>query len=147
LSTDHGVEGRLYFRAEGPGEKTKHVIFLVNARNSTQSHVSGLRGVLDREMAEVGVLISMDDPTRGMKKEAATAGLYKWAYIDQDFPRLQLFTIKEILEGKKIDFAGSQANVTLRRAPRARERDAENMTLRQGVAEGPPPRSSKRGSH
>jgi DNA modification methylase len=129
---DRGIDGRLYFHDEGPSGKTKQVIFSVKAGKLALTHVRDLRGVLDREKAEFGVLISMDEPTREMNKEAATAGFYKWTYNGQDFPRVQLLTIKEILDGKRIEFPGTQGNVTFKRAPKAREREAENLTLFQG---------------
>ncbi len=116
---DRGIDGRLYFHDEGQGAKTKQVIFSVKAGKVTVSQVRDLVGVLNREKAEFGVFISMDEPTREMRREAATAGFYKWAYNDQDFPRVQLLTIKEILDGKKIDFPGS-GNVTFKRAPEAK---------------------------
>ena len=40
------------------------------------THVRDLRGVIEREKAEIGVLISMEPPTKPMLKEAAEAGLY-----------------------------------------------------------------------
>ena len=110
----------------------------------TVSHVRDLVGVVNREKAEFGVFMSLEEPTRDMHREAATAGFYKWAYNGQDFPRVQLLTIKEILGGKGIDFPGTQGNVTFKRAPRAREQAAENLTLFQGVAEGPSPHRSPR---
>lgn len=140
---DRGIDGRLYFHDEGTGGKTKQVVFSVKAGKLTLSHVRDLRGVLEREKAEFGVLIAMEEPTREMKKEAATAGFYKWTYNNQDFPRVQLLTIKEILEGKKIDFPGS-GNVTFKRAPKVKEPEPENLALFQGAAEAPPSKPRRR---
>ena len=55
---------------------------------------------MSREAAEHGVLISMHKPTPQMKAEAASAGVYKspWG----DFPKLQIITVGELLEGKQI---------------------------------------------
>ncbi len=39
-----------------------------------------MRGVLDREQAEFGVLISLNEPTQPMRKEAASAGFCTSAY-------------------------------------------------------------------
>ena len=40
-------------------------------------HVRDLRGVVDREKAEIGVLITLEDATRPMLTEAASADFYK----------------------------------------------------------------------
>jgi len=70
--------------------------------------------VIERENAEIGVLISMAEPTRDMRKEAASAGFYKSAWGKH--PRLQLLTIEELLGGKGIDYPPSeQVNVTLKK--------------------------------
>jgi len=51
---DKGIDGRLYFHDEANG-KAKQIIFSVKAGHTNVSHVRDLRGVLDRESAEIGV--------------------------------------------------------------------------------------------
>jgi len=141
---DRGIDGRLYFHDEGPSGKTKQIIFSVKAGKVTVPQVRDLVGVLSREQAEIGVLISLEEPTREMRKEAATAGFYESAWNQKKHPRVQLLTIEEILGGKGVDFPPSQhVNVTFKRAPRLRGAApaAENMTLQLGV---PIPPASKR---
>lgn len=116
---DRGIDGRLYFHDEGPSGKMKQVIFSVKAGKLALSHVRDLRGVLDREKAEIGVLISLGEPTREMKKEAASAGFYCWPIDNRKSPRMQLLTVEEILGGRHIEFPGIHGNVTFKRAPRA----------------------------
>jgi len=116
-----GVDGRLYFHDEGGTKaKTKQIIISVKSgENVTVSQLRDLRGVIDRENAEIGVLISMAKPTRDMRKEAASAGFYKSAWGKH--PKLQLLTIEELLGGKGIDYPPSeQVNVTLKKAPKAK---------------------------
>lgn len=40
------------------------------------NYVRDLRGVIEREGAEIGVLLSFEEPTAGMRSEAAEAGFY-----------------------------------------------------------------------
>lgn len=48
---DKGIDGRLYFHDEGPGGKTKQIIFSVKAGTLTTAHVRDLLGVsLDARM-------------------------------------------------------------------------------------------------
>jgi DNA modification methylase len=119
---DKGIDGRLPFHDEllggRIGGKTKHVVLSVKAGKLHANYVRDLRGVIEREKAELGVLISMDEPTKPMKAEAANAGFYKSPY-GTSHPRLQLLTIGELLSGKGIDYpAPRQTNQTFRRAQR-----------------------------
>lgn len=103
---DRGVDGRLPFH-EKPGGRTRQVIISVKSGKTGPQHVRDLRGVIEREEAEIGVLITMREPTAAMRAEAASAGVYRsgsegvgtWGEHD----RIQLLTIQELLEGKQID--------------------------------------------
>jgi hypothetical protein len=80
------------------------------------SYVRDLRGVIEREKAEIGILLALEQPTRPMTSEAASAGFYKSPWGNH--PRLQILTIAEILNGKSIDYP-HPSNVTFKRAPKA----------------------------
>jgi hypothetical protein len=88
--------------------------------------VRDLRGVIDREKAEIGVLITLEDATRPMLTEAASADIYKSPWGSH--PRLQILTVAELLAGRKIDYPPT-LNVTHKRAPRAEAAVAEQLTL------------------
>jgi NACHT-associated inactive Restriction Endonuclease 1 len=71
---DRGIDGRLYFHPDTKG-KTQQIVFSVKAgQNINVAHVRDLRGVIEREKAAIGVLITMEEPTKPMVKEAAEAG-------------------------------------------------------------------------
>lgn len=125
---DRGIDGRLYFHDEGVKGKTKQVIISVKAGKLKPSYVRDLVGVLDREKAQMGVLISMNEPTKPMRKEAASAGFYTSPWGNH--ARVQLITIDDLLNGGRIDYprtAGS--NVTLKKAPRAKTADSVQLGL------------------
>ena len=65
--------------------------------------VRDLRGVLDREKAAIGLLITLQPPTRPMEVEAASIGFYEHKLTHQKYPRLQLRTVKELMAGKAIE--------------------------------------------
>jgi hypothetical protein len=100
--------------------------------------VRDLRGVLEREKAEIAVLLSFEEASAGMRSEAAAAG-----FDDSPsgrHPRIQLRTIRELLAGQAIDFPHvTGANVTHRRAQRPRGTDAEAMEMFGRAAEKPEP--------
>ena len=116
---DRGIDGRLYFHDEGPAGQTKQVIFSVKAGHTNVSHVRDLRGVLDREKAQVGVLISMQESTQPMRTEAASGGFYKSVGGSQ-FPRIQILTVAELLAGKRVDMPAWHEQRTFKAAPKAK---------------------------
>ena len=124
---DKGIDGRLFFHDEGAG-KTKQIIFSVKAGQLHAQHVRDLRGVIEREKAEIGVLICMDEPTKPMRTEAAGAGFYVSPFSQTHHSRLQILTITELLNGKGVDCP--QLNVTYKRAaPKERTDDQQGELL------------------
>ena len=73
----------------------------VKAGKVQVSHVRDLVGVLDREKAQLGVVISFQEPTQPMRAEAASAGFYKSLWGSHS--RVQLLTVAELLDGARID--------------------------------------------
>lgn len=116
--SDKGIDGRLYFHDEAEGSKTKQVILSVKAGHNVGAlFVRDLRAVIEREKAQIGVLITMQDPTQPMRSEAAEAGFYSSPGSGTSHPRLQILTISELLAGKKIDMPfGGQGNITFKKA-------------------------------
>ncbi len=105
---DQGIDGRLFF-FDGEA-KPKQVIVSVKAGKVQVSHVRDLRGVIDREQAQIGVLISFNEPTQPMRQEAASAGFYTSPWGQH--PRLQLLTVAELLAGKRIDMPAGGSHMT-----------------------------------
>jgi hypothetical protein len=117
---DRGIDGRLYFHDENKrGGKTKQIIFSVKAGHVQSAYVRDLRGVIEREEAQIGVLISMEAPTKPMLKEAAEAGFYKPPGLEDRYPRIQILTIEELLAGKRVEYP-RLLEVTFKKAPKAR---------------------------
>lgn len=119
--SDKGIDGRLYFHDEGEGGKTKQVVLSVKAGHNVGAlFVRDLRAVIEREKAQIGVLLTMQEPTKPMRTEAAEAGFYQSPGAGTSHPRLQILTISELLAGKKIDMPfGGQGNVTFKKAKKA----------------------------
>ncbi|MCD6328440.1 restriction endonuclease, partial [bacterium] len=118
---DMGIDGRLYFHDEGKEGDTKQIIFSVKAGHVTVSHIRDLRGVMDREGASIGVLITMLKPSRQMLTEAASADFYYSPGWDKQYPRIQILTVDEIIGGKGIDYPPSRhVNVTFKKAQKAK---------------------------
>ncbi|MHB1956229.1 MAG: site-specific DNA-methyltransferase, partial [Sulfobacillus sp.] len=71
---DKGIDGRSYLRF---GDETCQVIYSVKGGKLKATDVRDLRGVIDREKANIGVLLSFEEPTKLMRAEGASAGFYK----------------------------------------------------------------------
>jgi DNA modification methylase len=98
---DRGIDGKLHFH-DAKIDKTETIIFSVKAGNVTVSQVRDLVGVVGREKAAIGVLLSLNQPTKPMLKEAADAGFYISPWDGERYPRIQLLTVGELLDGARV---------------------------------------------
>ncbi len=126
---DKGIDGRLYFHDGDKSGKTKQVIFSVKGGHTDVKDMRDLRGVIERENAEIGALITLQPPTSPMRTEAASAGTYQSAWGKH--AKLQIVTIEDLLDGKRIDMPNTRGvNVTFRQAPKSQaESDIEQTAL------------------
>jgi DNA modification methylase len=140
---DKGIDGRLYFHDAPEGGKTQQAVLSVKAGHTSVAHLRDLRGVVDREKAALGVLLTMQEPTRDMRTEAASAGFYESPWGKH--PRLQMLTVEELLSGKGIDYPRTAGvNVTLKAAPRVQEADAEQPHLFDDAPDAKPKARKKK---
>jgi len=117
---DKGIDGKIVFQGDEPGA-FESVIISVKAGHVTANHVRDLRGVVEREKAAIGVLISMEEPTKPMKTEAVTAGFFESKTWDRKHPKIQLLTVAELLDGRKIDMPPRrEVDATFKKAPKAK---------------------------
>lgn len=122
---DKGIDGRIIFQGDKPGS-FENVILSVKAGKTGSAHIRDLKGVLEREKAAIGVLISMQEPTAAMKTESVTAGFYESASWNRKYPKIQLLTVEKLLDGKKIEMPPiNQLSVTFKAAPKAKNKKSE----------------------
>lgn len=97
--SDTGIDG-LIFPTESPDEPPKKIIVSVKGGDHVGSAmIRDLKGVVDREKAIIGLFVTLAEPTRDMLKEATSAGFYEVG--TKQYPRIQILTIKGLLEGKE----------------------------------------------
>lgn len=93
---DRGIDGRLYFETKGTlGE----MILSVKGGKLRPTDVRDLRGVMERERSPMAGFLSLQEPSKAMRTEAAEAGVYEYGGVQ--YPRLQLLTVTDIIEGKR----------------------------------------------
>jgi len=105
---DQGIDGRLFFFDEGG--KPKQAIVSVKAGKLHATYLRDLVGVVQREQAQLGVLISFHEPTQPMRTEAASAGFYQSPWGNH--PKIQLVTVGQLLAGHKLDMPAGGAHMT-----------------------------------
>jgi site-specific DNA-methyltransferase (adenine-specific) len=144
---DRGIDGRLFFRDEPKTKVPKQIVLSVKAGKTNPAHVRDLRGVVEREGAQgavMGALLTLQDPTPEMVKEAATAGFY-YSPWGTKHPKIQLLTAEQLLSGTGLGYPSpTYSNVSLRKAERSAPR-AEQATL-PGLAKVPAKRAGTRRS-
>jgi adenine specific DNA methylase Mod len=94
---DRGVDGNIFF-ANGPYGTGRIIISVKGGDNIGVGMVRDLRGVIEREEAEMGVLITLATPTAPMLTEAAAFGFVRKSAHGR-LPRIQVVTIEDILAG------------------------------------------------
>jgi len=117
---DKGIDGRIIFFEHKGQKKPQHIIFSVKSGKTDVGDIRDLRGVLDREKAAIGVLLTLQKPTRPMIKEASSAGFYSFSGIkSENYPKIQILTIKELLDDRTIKcppYLHAGGNVTHKQA-------------------------------
>ena len=95
---DKGVDGLITFMDDHTGA-AKRVIIQVKSGHVSRPMISELVGTINRESAAIGVFLTLEEPTAQMKQEAVTAGYYNSPGWNQDYPRIQILTVKDLLSG------------------------------------------------
>ena len=128
---DAGVDGYVNFFDDDSG-KAKTVLVQVKSGHVQRNIIATLKGDMEREKAELGLLVTLEPPTGPMVQEAAAAGFYVPEHFpDRQFPRVQIATIEELLNGQGPDLPrlGLADAPTFRRAARHRRSEGRSQRL------------------
>lgn len=98
---DAGIDGTAYFMIDK--DKNGKAIFQVKSGGANRATVATLNSDRLREGAEIGILITMDAPTKSMRDEVTSAGKYCHPWLDRQDDRLQVVTVGDILAGKRLN--------------------------------------------
>ncbi len=127
---DQGVDGYINFFDDNTG-KPKRIIVQVKSGKVDRSQIATLKGDMEREKSEIGLFVTLNKPTASMREEAITAGLYEPKhYPGNEYPRVQIMTIQELLDGKRAEFPRFNVESVFDKAPRHRERRGRQPRLR-----------------
>jgi len=96
---DKGVDGVVYF-ATG-ADVPERAILQAKSGGVKRSDIATLRGDMEREDAQLGFFITLEEPTKPMREEAAQSGVYHHPLLAAKMNRIQIVTVREMLEDKK----------------------------------------------
>jgi len=113
---DRGIDGIIYFKDDG--DRHKRCILQVKSGKVQASVVRDLKGVMEREKAEMAALITLEEPTEPMRREALEAGAYQPFALVPPVPRVQIRTIAGLLAGHGLELPQAHSAATFQRAPR-----------------------------
>ena len=63
-----------------------------------------------------------------MQKEAVSAGYYHSTLYNRDYPKIQILTVEELLQGKKVDMPPTSIEF-FPKAPRVSKKEGEQIAL------------------
>lgn len=95
---DRGIDGVVFFR-NGPLGTGRVIVSVKGGDVVSPDMIRSLAGTVERERAELGLFVCLAEPSPKMRQEAAAIGLCKTAH--GKFPRVQIATIEDLLEGKQ----------------------------------------------
>ena len=126
---DAGIDGVINFFDDNSG-KAKRIVAQVKSGQVNRGMIATLKGDMEREKAEIGLFITLNEPTRPMLQEAAAAGFYTPEhYPDHQYPRLQILTVADLLNGAEAQYPRMAPPATFRQAPRRRRAQGRQSSL------------------
>jgi site-specific DNA-methyltransferase (adenine-specific) len=139
---DSGIDGIIYFKnfKDGKPVTERIIVSVKGGENVNVAMVRDLAHVVDREQAKMGLFITLAPPTEPMSKEAVTAGFYEAPNGKDQYRKIQIVTIGDLLDGKKPDLPPQDPSAFLQ-APR--EDDAEQLALIEGGGASKPSRRKR----
>ncbi len=97
---DGGIDGLIFFQ-DDKGAAKKIVVSVKGGDNVNVAMVRDLAHVVAREKAEIGLFVTLADPSKPMQVEAVKEGFYASPDTGAQFPKIQILTIAGLLDGSE----------------------------------------------
>jgi adenine specific DNA methylase Mod len=123
---DTGIDGLKFFHDVDKAGARK-IVVSVKGGGLKADDVRALSHVRERENAEIALFISLEEPTKGMIADAASAGFYT-GVSGKKFPRIQLLTIEGLLSGtQRAEHPDHQPDLNFKKAKSAAAADQTEL--------------------
>ena len=128
--SDKGIDGVVpFFAGNAPGKSAyaRAIVSVKGGEHAGVAAVRDLKGVLAREKEPIGILLTLNPPTKDMVTEAAASGFYESDFWKKKYPRVQIITVLDLLKGKRpeMPWGGSP----FAKAPTEKERAEQEAML------------------
>ncbi len=118
---DGGIDGVTYFH-DGGKNPSKAIVQVKGGKVGAPA-VQQLRGAMEKEKAQMGFFLCLEEPTKNMEAEALAAGYYSPPIYGgkRKVRALQIRSIEQLLSGQGFDFPFTGADATFKKANRVEE--------------------------
>jgi site-specific DNA-methyltransferase (adenine-specific) len=118
---DTGIDGLKFFY-DAKDQEARKIVVSVKGGKLKPDDIRAINHVREREKADIGLLISLNEPSAKMKADAASAGIFEGH--NMKCPRLQLLTIDGLLSGtQRAEHPDYVPDATFKKAPKAKPKD------------------------
>jgi site-specific DNA-methyltransferase (adenine-specific) len=124
--SDKGIDGIIPFVDDHTG-KRKRVLVQIKSGHVKSGDIRDLIGTMNREEAQIGVFITLEEPSRDMKTEAVSAGFYHSPGFGRDYPHVQILSIADLLKGATVQMPPEFE--TFKRAQRVQQETTQQGQL------------------
>jgi len=123
--SDHGIDGEFFYSDER-GRPVRGLI-QVKGGKTNSGHIRDFRGTMERENVDLGIFVCLQDDTKDMRGEAASAGFVHSGFSGRPHPRLQILTIEDLFNGVRPDIPHGQT--AHQQAPRIKRKAEQGHTI------------------
>lgn len=97
---DRGIDGVVRFYTDAKGQTGRVLVSVKGGKTVGPQFVRDLIGTVHTERAEMGTLLTLAPPTRGIIDAVSRAGSYRWPVTGGTYPRAQVLTVEGLLSGR-----------------------------------------------
>ena len=121
---DQGVDGIILLQNPNMKEPIKALV-QVKSGHVKSDMITALKGAMERDKAKYGIFITLEEPTQPMVKEALEKGFETELLTKEKIPRVEIITIKELLEGKmpKLQQVYNRINISYQKAEKDKTKE------------------------
>ncbi|OGE83508.1 MAG: hypothetical protein A3B10_03590 [Candidatus Doudnabacteria bacterium RIFCSPLOWO2_01_FULL_44_21] len=100
---DKGIDGVINFIKDIKSGEQIYGRVLVQVKGGMvhRNDIATLKGDIEREKADGGLLVTLEPSTRPMIQEAVEAGTFTPSFTKVEYPKIQIISVQELIAGKK----------------------------------------------
>lgn len=128
---DSGSDGFIWAYNSPTAEKPFKINISVKSGKIPANHIRELGGMLGQGDVEICLLITLEDPSKKMMADALSYGDYEYPN-GKKFKRIQILTIKDLLEGKQPHFLDYLEGSAMPKKAKKESKKIEQVPLPKG---------------